>query len=115
MRLSRLDVTVLAVAVAVILTVAASLILIQPPSAPLRVAYLSPALAAPQNIWVVNPSDLTSARQVARQHLQAGGDDAEILGVGRLEFEPLGGGHQAASFTRSISAPHAASFSSSRS
>lgn len=64
MRLSRLDLTVFIIAIVVVLTIAASIVLIQPPSAPLRVAYLAPALAAPQNIWVVDPADPTSARQV---------------------------------------------------
>jgi Tol biopolymer transport system component len=64
MRPSRLDLTVIAIATIVILTVVASLFLIQPPSAPLRVAYLSPALRAPQNIWVADLTDPDSAKQV---------------------------------------------------
>ncbi len=64
MRLSRLDLTVAAVALIVVLTIAASLALIQPPSAPLRVAYLAPSLKAPQNIWLVDPTKPDSATQV---------------------------------------------------
>lgn len=64
MRLSRLDVTVLVMAVVIGLTLIASLWLIQPPNAPLRIAYLSPSLRAPQNIWVVDPTTPTSAKQV---------------------------------------------------
>jgi len=64
MRLSRLDLTVAAAAVMVILTIVASLILIQPTRAPLRVAYLSPSLKAPQNIWAIDPSQPDSAAQV---------------------------------------------------
>lgn len=64
MRLSRLDLAVAGVAIIVVLTVVASIALIQPPSAPLRVAYLAPALRSPQNIWVADPTDPASAEQV---------------------------------------------------
>ncbi|MCU0466002.1 MAG: hypothetical protein MUF38_15720 [Anaerolineae bacterium] len=64
MRLSRLDLAVAGVAIIVVLTVVASLALIQPPSAPLRVAYLAPALRSPQNIWLADPTDPANVEQV---------------------------------------------------
>ncbi|MCU0477093.1 MAG: hypothetical protein MUC99_13515 [Anaerolineae bacterium] len=63
-RFSRLDLAVMGVGGLVVVLIIAAVLLVQPPTAPLRIAYLAPALGSPQNIWVAEAADPTTARQV---------------------------------------------------
>lgn len=57
LKLSPLDLGVLAVVIVGVVLVVASAVLIQPPERVAWVAYLAPADASPQNIVAVNPND----------------------------------------------------------
>lgn len=64
MRLSRFDITVLGVSLALIAAIVVSVLLLRKPPQPQRVAYIYPADSAPQNIWAVVPGQPETATQL---------------------------------------------------
>lgn len=64
MRLSRLDLAVIVTTVVIIAALVLSAIIFRPPSQPMRIAYIAPATGGLPNLWVANPDEPDSARQV---------------------------------------------------